>query len=85
MPRAERPEPDDELDEPPALKVGNLEPSADEDHHHGAGWLYLPDLASETGWSSHTVPRDPGPKRTRQLGFRRGSARRRHACSACGQ
>lgn len=41
---------------------------------HPAGWLYLPDMQTETGYITHVVPREPAPKPREPgnpLGFRR--------------
>lgn len=59
----------EELDEPPAR--GRLE-LADPDHEeHPAGWIYTPDLTSETGYSAHRVPTVSARAR-RRFGFGRG-------------
>jgi hypothetical protein len=63
-------EDEDEDEEPPATPtIGRAEPAEIEPDEHPAGWLYLPDLSSSTGWSSHAVPIAERP-RPRRVGFR---------------
>jgi hypothetical protein len=59
---------EEEDDEPPKPILGHAEPS-DSDHKH-SGWLYVPDLASETGWINHEFPLIERPRQPR-VGFRR--------------
>lgn len=63
-------EDEDELPAPPV--IGGAEGAPDEEHEaHGAGYLYLPDLSSVTGWSGHRVPTGDPPKPERPpAGFR---------------
>ena len=51
--------------------AGGLE-RPDEDEHAPHLFLYIPDLASETGWAGHRVPeRKPDRAERREMGFRR--------------
>lgn len=51
---------------------GHAQPLADDDDHAPHLFLYVPDLASETGWAGHRVPeRKPERIERRQMGFRR--------------
>ena len=65
---------DDDDDPPPArLTFGEID-TADHAHAHThpAGWLYLPDMSSRTGWITHEVPElEPGEGRRQPVGFRR--------------
>lgn len=61
-------DPDD--DEAPVLHHGHVELIDEDDHTpHGAGWLYLPDLASESGFVSHRVPGRAPAQPKKRLGF----------------
>jgi hypothetical protein len=62
---------DDEI-ETPEPTTGKVELQDDDHEDHGAGWLYVPDLSSWTGWSSHKVPVPPADQaRRRRIGFGR--------------
>ena len=45
--------------------------AAVDDSHSTHAFLYVPDLSSRTGWSSHAVPAKEPPRSDRRVGFRR--------------
>jgi len=59
-------------DDPPEPMRGYLEGEPDDVHEpHGAGWLYVPDLASVTQWATHRVGPAGDPLPRRPVGFGR--------------
>ncbi len=56
----------------PTPTTGTAETRVSEDDHGPHAFLYVPDFAERTGWSTHRVPdREPERPERRQVGFRR--------------
>lgn len=60
---------DEDLELPDPVR-GSLELGQADHDAHPAGWLYVPDLTSETGWSVHSVPTMTRAGEPRRMGFR---------------
>lgn len=61
-----------EVDDTGEPVLGQAQGAREPDDDHAPHlFLYLPDLASTTGWSGHRVPELREPPRERRIGFRR--------------
>lgn len=61
----------EEIDEP-LPTIGSAEVAESDEEHGAHTFLYVPDLANQTGWSTHRVPERQPDRRERQpIGFRR--------------